>query len=114
MFNYRDFSSEEKGMHGAGQIADVVNIQRVDANECHASFHEVFGGVPGQNWMALEILVRSPVGIPACAGQDGFASKIVVLECGTANRSAFREISGDRNGIQVGQEIGRASCRERV
>jgi len=54
VFDNGDFSSEQEGMHGSGQVADVVNVQRVDAPRAPPLIPQAFSGVPGQKRMALE------------------------------------------------------------
>jgi len=96
-----DFGGEKEGMHGPAQVAGVIDVERVNAHKRYASFEKVLSGVSCQERMALEILVRAPVCIPAGTDQDRLASKVVALEDATANRPTFRQISRDHDAFQV-------------
>ena len=92
-------------MDRPGQVAGVVNVQRVNPNQYHASFHEEFSGVLRQEGMALKVLVRSPVCVPASADQDCLASKVVALESGSTDRPAILAVGRNHDGFEVCQEI---------
>jgi hypothetical protein len=105
VFDNRDFGGEQKGMHGPAQVAGVINVQRVDADERHASVEKVLGGVFRQEGVALEILVRAPVRIPAGADQDRLASQIVVFESCTTDGPAFRQVRRNHDAFQICQSV---------
>src|SRR5262245_32692570 len=55
--------------------------------------------------MALEILVGSPVGIPAGANEDRLPSKVMIPEHGAAYRTASRQIRGDHDTRKICQTL---------
>src|ERR1035441_10123344 len=64
---------KQDAMNWPAQIFDVVDVMRVDANQCHARIGQQLRGVLGQEWMTLEVLRGVPVAGPSRFNQNGLA-----------------------------------------
>src|SRR5215471_7122038 len=107
MFDNWYFGRKQNGMDGTAQVIGVINIERIDAHECGACFDQILGSISRQERMALEILVGSPVSIPTRADQHCFATKVMVDESGSINRSALRGVDRNDNPLQIRQALER-------
>src|SRR5436190_1346527 len=58
---YRDSRTEQLGVRGSREIGGVVDVERIDADECRPRTDEDVGAVGGEKWMVGEIRVGSPV-----------------------------------------------------
>ena len=68
MLDDRNAGAEQRRMHGPRAVGDVVDVERIDADEPRARVAQIRRRVGGQERMAFEILVGAPVLDPSrCA-----------------------------------------------
>src|SRR4051794_309849 len=94
-------------MHRSGRVARVVDVVRVDPDEGRPRRAKGLGGLPGQEWMTLEVAVGPPVVRPAGLDQDGLAPERSALEDPWADGPAATGLPGDNHGVEVGKLLQR-------
>src|SRR5690348_963943 len=65
MLGYRNVGSQQERVNRPRPVCRVVDIERVDAHQSDARSRQELGGIAGEEGMSLEILIRSPMPIPA-------------------------------------------------
>jgi hypothetical protein len=73
-------------MRRAGQVGDVVDIQRIDPDEGRSSGHEHLTGLGRQKRVSAEVAFGAPVPRKVCANEHGLAMKVACWQGVRADR----------------------------
>src|SRR5262249_59248362 len=68
VFHDRDASRQQRGVHRACRAAGVVDVDRVDANQCGLPLDQPVGGGSGEKGVLGAVTVGAPVTVPAGVG----------------------------------------------
>src|SRR5215831_13584661 len=68
VFHDRDASRQQRGVHRACRAAGVVDVDRVDANQCGLPLDQPVGGGSGEEGVLGAVTVGAPVTVPAGVG----------------------------------------------
>src|SRR5215470_8148167 len=68
MFHDRDASRQQRSVHRACRAAGVVDVDRVDANQCGLPLDQPVGGGSGEEGVLGAVTVGAPVTAPAGVG----------------------------------------------
>src|SRR3954468_4964601 len=68
-----DICAEQGRMHGPAEVANVIDVERIDPDERGALLHKVLGGFESEKWMSHQVHRGPPMRIPAGVDQHGLA-----------------------------------------
>ncbi len=87
--------AKEDGVGRAGDVLDVVDVERIDADEQRASLDEDRAGFRGEERVELEVAIGAPTLGPVGPHQHGLTSEVETGETIGADAAAtFVAIAG--------------------
>src|SRR5215510_2929623 len=88
VFHDRDASRQQRGVHRACRAAGVVDVDRVDADQCGLLLDQPAGGGSGEERVLGAVAVAAPVAVPAGMEEHGPACDVMGGQSVPVDRAA--------------------------